>query len=219
MIVHEKHEVFEIEILEKLKNARILDALVFGGGTMLRLCHEMKRFSANLDFWRIKDLPEEKLLLRIQDVLKQSYDITDVQLKHFTILIEIRSTHFPRRLKIEIRREFQDWDFEEKIAYSKFSTKQVSLKGHTLKQALDNKIAALLNRGEIRDAFDIEFILRQGLPMPNLSVSQKEQLKKQLNKFKPRDFKVTLGSVLERDIRDYYIKHQFNFLRQKIEQA
>ena len=53
MNIFEKHEIFEIEVLEKLKNARLLDSLVFGGGTMLRLCHELKRYSVDLDFWRI----------------------------------------------------------------------------------------------------------------------------------------------------------------------
>jgi len=216
MTILEKHEIFEIEILERLKNARILDALVFGGGTMLRLCHEVKRFSADLDFWKIKNILDDTLFSRIQEILARDYDLTDAQIKHFTLLFEIRSSSFPKRLKIEIRRELEQWDFEEKIAYSKFSTKQVILKAHTLKQSLENKIAALLDRGEIRDAFDIEFILRQGVPMPALSESRKMKLIEQLEKFKPIDFKVTLGSVLERDIRKYYIENHFRFLRQKI---
>ena len=33
---------------------------------------------------------------------------------------------------------------------------------------MENKIAALLERGEIRDGFDIEFLLRQGIPLPDL---------------------------------------------------
>lgn len=217
MNILERHEVFEIEVLEKLKNARILDGLVFGGGTMLRLCHEMKRFSVDLDFWKIKDTPDETLFLQIQNLLRQDYDITDAQIKYFTILIEIRSLHFPKRLKIEICRELKGWDFEEKIAYSEFAARQVLVKAHTLKQALANKISALLDRGEIRDASDIEFILRQGVSLPKLSESQKQALLRQLDKFKPRDFKVTLGSVLEKSIRNYYVEQQFRFLRRKIE--
>ena len=100
MTIIEKHEVFEIEVLEKLKNARILDALVFGGGTMLRLCHEMKRFSADLDFWKIKAVSDDAFFRRIQKILAQAYDLTDAQIKHYTLLFELRSSHFPRRLKI-----------------------------------------------------------------------------------------------------------------------
>jgi predicted nucleotidyltransferase component of viral defense system len=66
MNIFEKHENFEIEVLEKLKNARLLDSLVFGGGTMLRLCHELKRYSVDLDFWRIKDTAETILFDKIK---------------------------------------------------------------------------------------------------------------------------------------------------------
>lgn len=213
----ERHEVFEMEVLERLKRAKILDTLIFGGGTMLRLCHEMKRYSADLDFWKIKDLPDETLFKRLQSALVTDYELTDIQMKRFTILLEVRSPHFPKRLKIEVRREFINWDIEEKIAYSQFSTKQVALKAHTLRQTLENKIAALLDRGEIRDAFDIEFILRRGVALPDLSDVQRERLIMQLQKFKPNDFKVTLGSVLEKDIRSYYIQNQFRFLRERLE--
>jgi len=41
-------------------------------------------------------------------------------------------------------------------------------------------------------------------------------LLKRLNGFKPRDFKVSLGAVLETDIRKYYIENRFQYLLQKI---
>jgi len=123
MNVLEKHEIFEIEILEKLKNGKILQGLVFGGGTMLRLCHEMKRFSADLAFWKITEMDNNKLFLGLQNLLSKDYEITDAQIKYYTILVEVRSSHFPKRLKIEIRREPKDCDFEQKIAYSPFSTR------------------------------------------------------------------------------------------------
>jgi predicted nucleotidyltransferase component of viral defense system len=216
MNIFEKHEIFEIETLEKLKNARVLDVLVFGGGTMLRLCHELKRYSADLDFWRIKDMDEKTLFDKIQDVLQKDYDITDAQIKHFTILIEIRSKGFQKRLKIEIRKEIQDWDVQEKIAFSRFSNKQVALKAHTLEQTMINKIAALLERAEVRDGFDIEFLLRQGILMPDIPETDKAKLISRLDSFKPNDFKVKLGSVLESDIRTYYIENQFKYLRRKL---
>jgi len=216
MNIFEKHEIFEIEILEKLKNARLLDSLVFGGGTMLRLCHELKRYSVDLDFWRIKDVPEPILFDQIKEVLQKNYDITDAQKKHFSILFEIRSGYFPKRLKIEIRKEIRAWDFQEKIAFSKFSTKQVVLKAHTLEQTMKNKIAALLERAEIRDGFDIEFLLRQGIPLPDLSNTDKTRMIARLDSFKENDFKVKLGSILESDIRAYYIENRFEYLRQKV---
>ena len=205
MNIFEKHEIFEIEILEKLKNERLMEPLVFGGGSMLRLCHELKRYSVDLDFWRIKSVPVDALFDKFQYFFKQEYDVTDAQIKHFTLLFEIRSAHFPKRLKIEIRKEIQDWDFQEKIAYSKFSTKQVALKAHTLEQTMKNKIAALMERGEIRDGFDIEFLLRQGVLLPELTKSEISKLMNRVDGFKAKDFKVKLGSVVESDIRKYAI--------------
>jgi hypothetical protein len=38
--IFNQHEVFEIEVLDRLNSAKLLDPLVFGGGTMLRLFKE-----------------------------------------------------------------------------------------------------------------------------------------------------------------------------------
>jgi hypothetical protein len=45
MDIFRQHEIFEIEVLDKMNSIRALDPLVFGGGTMLRLCHELNRYS------------------------------------------------------------------------------------------------------------------------------------------------------------------------------
>jgi predicted nucleotidyltransferase component of viral defense system len=215
MNIFEKHEIFEIEVLEKLNNKRLIEPLVFGGGSMLRLCHELKRYSVDLDFWRFKRVPVEALFDKFHNFFEQEYDVTDAQIKHFTLLFEIRSAHSPKRLKIEIRKEIKDWDFQEKIAYSRFSTKQVALKAHTLEQTMKNKLAALMERGEIRDGFDIEFLLRLGILLPELTKNEISKLVQRIDGFKVNDFKVKLGSVVESDMRKYYIENRFSFLKQK----
>ena len=113
----------------------------------------------------------------------------------------------------------QPCDYQEKIAFSRFSTRQVVLKAHTLEQAMKNKVAALLDRAEIRDAFDIEFLLRRGVPLPGLDAAALHRLRAVLDRFTDRDFAVTLGSILESDIRDYYISQKFAFLNEKISMA
>ncbi|APF18181.1 nucleotidyl transferase AbiEii/AbiGii toxin family protein [Caldithrix abyssi] len=211
-----QHEVFEIEALACLKSARLLDALIFGGGTMLRLCHELPRYSVDLDFWKLNAQDDQNLLDRLVRILGKTYEITDAQLKHFTILVEMRSSRFPGRLKIEVRRRLTDWEYEEKIAFSNFSVKQVLLKGHTLRQTMINKVQALMSRGAIRDAFDLEFLLRQGTPLPALDNEQIEQLLKRIEGFTVNDFKVTLGSVIESDLRRYYVQNGFRYLKEKL---
>jgi len=50
-------------------------------------------------------------------------------------------------------------DFQEMIAFSRFSTTQVLLRAHTLEQTMRNKVEAFLDRQEIRDCFDIEYLV------------------------------------------------------------
>ena len=42
-----------------MKSTKLLDPLVFGGGTMLRLCHDLNRYSVDLDFWFLKKISQE----------------------------------------------------------------------------------------------------------------------------------------------------------------
>ena len=216
MDILRQHEIFEIEVLDLMKSARILEPLVFGGGSMLRLCHELNRYSVDLDFCFIRKISQTDYYDKIRKVLEKNYEITDSQMKHFTLLLELRSGLYPKRLKIEIRREMKDCDYQEKIAFSRFSTKQVELKAHTLDQTMINKVRAFLNRREIRDCFDIEFLLRRGVKLPALSDEQQREFQKKLGHFKDRDFKVKLGSILENDLRSYYATNRFSYLEEKL---
>jgi predicted nucleotidyltransferase component of viral defense system len=216
MDILDRHEVFEIEILDRLNSAKLLDPLVFGGGTMLRLCHELNRYSVDLDFWFIKKTAQKAFLGKLIELLGQGYEVTDAQVKRFTLLIEIRTGNYPKRLKIEIRRELKECDYQAKIAFSRFSTKQVLLKAHSLDQTMKNKIEALLSRGEIRDCFDIEFMLRRGTDLPVLSVKQLGELRKRAAGFKDADFKVKLGSIVDINARAYYVQNRFSYLIERL---
>jgi hypothetical protein len=216
MDILRQHEVFEIEVLDKMNSAKVLEPLVFGGGTMLRLCHELDRYSVDLDFWFIKKKSHSTYFERVREAFEKEYEITDSQIKHYTLLFELRSALYPKRLKIEIRRERKECDYQEKIAFSRFSTKQVLLKAHTLNQTMKNKFDAFLDRGEIRDCFDIEFLLRRGVELPALTNRQLNEFQKKLVRFKEKDFKVKLGSILENEIRKYYVEQRFGYLQEKL---
>ena len=216
MDTFKQHEIFEIEVLDRMKSAKLLDLLVFGGGTMLRLCHELPRYSVDLDFWFIKKTPHEAYLDRLRRVFEKDFEITDAQIKHYTLLLEVRTPQYPRRLKIEIRREMKECDFQDKIAFSRYAAKQVMLRAHTLEQTMKNKIAAFLDRGEIRDCFDIEFMLRRGISLPALDAQQATGFQKKLAGLKDKDFKVKLGSILESEVRDYYSANRFSYLQENL---
>jgi len=216
MDIFRQHEKFEIEVLYIMNSAKLLEPLVFGGGSMLRLCHELNRYSVDLDFWFVKKISAQEYYDKILRAIVKDYEITDSQMKHHTLLFELRSALYPKRLKIEIRRKRKDCDYEKKIAFSTFSTKQVILNAHTLGQTMKNKVEAFFDRGEIRDCFDIEFLLRRGVELPNLSDRQSIEFRGKLAGFKDRDFKVKLGSILEYDIRNYYNVNKFRYLEEKL---
>jgi hypothetical protein len=217
MDIFRKNEEFEIEVLDKMNGAKLLEPLVFGGGSMLRLCHELNRYSVGLDFWFVKKIPPRDYYDKIGISLLNDYEITDSQIKHYTLLFELRTALYPKRLKIEIRREKKNCDYEKKIAFSTFSTRQVILNAHTLDQTMKNKIEAFLDRGEIRDCFDIEFLLRRGVELPDLGDRQSIEFRDKILGFKDRDFKVKLGSILEKDIRNYYVLNRFRYLKEKLD--
>lgn len=210
-----RYEIFEIDALERMQSGRFLDGLVFGGGTMLRLCHELNRYSVDLDFWFVKKTDQREYFAALSKFLRAHYEVTDAQAKHFTLLIELRSPSYPMRLKIEIRKASKDCDFEDRIAFSKHSSKQVMVRVHTLEQAMRNKLEAAIERHEIRDFFDIEFLLRRGVKW-QIDKRKAEKLQKLILDFKPRDFKVTLGSMLETDHRQYYVKNGFDLLTARL---
>jgi hypothetical protein len=216
MGIFRQHEAFEIEILDKMNSAKVLEPLVFGGGTMLRLCHELNRYSVDLDFWFIKRTPQKKYFDNLQKAFEKDYEITDAEIKHYTLLFKLRSAEYPKRLKIEIRRELKQCDYQKMIAFSKSSSRQVLVNAHTLEQSMKNKIQAFFDRGEIRDCFDIEFLIRRGVYLPVSSDREVAELRKKIARFKDIDFRVKLGSILEKDIRDYYIENRFSFLEEKL---
>jgi predicted nucleotidyltransferase component of viral defense system len=209
------HEAFEIEALERLKNAGLLKPVVFIGGTMLRLCYELNRYSADLDFWFIKKINQGRYFIKVKECLSKFYEITDGEMKLNTLLWEVRSKNYPKRLKIEARREVRPCDFEERIAFSINSTRQVILRVHTLQEAMDNKTKAALNRKDIRDFFDIEFLLHQGA-MLDVRGRKLAKLRAIAEGFKENDYKVTLGAVLDAETRKYYLKNKFSYLLNKI---
>ena len=206
-----QHETFELEVLDGLKNARFLDSLVFGGGTMLRLCHELPRFSVDLDFWFSKKTDTEAFYKKLLDFLASRYRMTDAKNKHYTLLYEIKDPRFERKLKIEIRKEIVKTGVESKIAYSSGAVKQVLVNVLTLEESAKRKLLAMRARNEIRDFFDFEFLLRRGVLLL-IGKSQKDDLLKKISAFKKTDYSVTLGALLEKELRDHYVRSGFSYL-------
>jgi predicted nucleotidyltransferase component of viral defense system len=208
-------EKFEMETLSVLNQIKVLDKIYFGGGSMLRLCHNMNRYSTDLDFW-IKHLDSySPIYEKIYRAFTDAFTVKDAKEKANTLIFEIGSPMSIRNLVLEIRKDQFGFLWERKIAFSKLSRHQIALKGLRLEQMMKNKISALLSRKLIRDCFDVEFLLFRGVPLQ----VEKEELRdliKIVEGFKERDFKVTLGSLLEEKDRVFCIENRFQFLREEI---
>ena len=211
-----EQERFELEALDRLNSGRFLRSLIFGGGTMLRLCHGLDRFSVDLDFWLVPRQEAQSLFSALQSYLSQHYVIKDAADKFHTLLFELRSPVFPRSLKIEIRKEVKKIQTEQSIAFSPSSTRQVLLRTVSLRDMMSSKIAAFLDRGEIRDAFDMEFLVKKGV-YPDAGPEISVEIVRRLDTLTPRDYSVKLGSLLPAEIRTYYRQRNFVILKAAIQ--
>lgn len=210
-----KQEQLELEVLDRLHTGRFLNNLVLGGGTMLRLCFGLNRFSVDLDFWITKEIDIDKLFKDLKEHLAQLYSIKDAANKFYTLLFEIRSKDYPRSLKIEIRKEIKRIKTEQAIAYSRHSNMQVFLKVVSLKEMMEAKIGAFLERKEIRDLFDMEFLLKKGIDI-DAPTETLEKILKGIDSLTRKDYTVKLGSLIEEEQRRYYINENFKILKSAI---
>lgn len=207
-----KQEEFELEVLDRLNTKRLLNNLIFCGGTMLRLCFGLNRFSVDLDFWLIKGMDYKRLFKDFKTYLEQFYTIRDCINKFHTLLFEIKSKDFPHSLKIEIRKESKKIKTEEAIAYSRYSNLQVILKVVSPEEMMQQKLQAFLARKEIRDAFDLEFLLKKGIPL-DASGKVLSRLNRGLGALTRKDYTVKLCSLLDDAQRRYYLKENFKLLK------
>ncbi len=209
-----QHEQFEMEVLKLLSDRQMLRPLVFGGGTCLRLCFGLNRYSVDLDFW-VCGTVTAGFFTRLKKILEERYQVTDHHEKHFSLLAEIRSPRYPHKLKIEIRKALPpDAGTELNIAFSSFASAQVRLTTFTLPQMFHNKAEAFLERGEIRDAYDLEFMFMKDKAVASLLLAeQRSGILKGLDSFSPKDFNVKLGSLIEAGDRRYYTANGFKALR------
>ncbi len=211
-----EHEKFEMEVLERLYNAKILSKLIFVGGTMLRLCYGLDRYSIDLDFWLKEKKDENEVFNRIRKVIDDNYIAKDVFNKHFTMLFEFKSKDYPRGLKIEIRKEVKKIKPVKAIAYTTNSNIQLIVNVISLEDMMVEKIKAFLNRAEIRDVYDIEFLIRRGVKL-NLDKNKAQKIKDKILNLKTNDYKVKLASLLPADKRGYYNKSNFRILLFELE--
>ena len=210
------HEQFELEILSRMQSGRLLDALVFTGGTMLRLCHGLERYSVDLDFRAPKNgMDWTRYARSLEEHLSRDYRVVDAANKRYSIVVELKSPAYPRSLKIEIRKDVSAVKTEMNIAYSPASTIQVIVKTVALDEMMKMKIEAFLSRKEIRDAYDLEFLIKRGIKL-GADAKTAGRLLTGVEELGKKDFSVKLGALLPADLRKYYLQNGFKILKAEL---
>lgn len=206
-----RHEAIEIATLEGLNSAKVLQDLVFCGGTMLRLCYGLNRYSVDLDFWFLDAGKKGEIFDKIKAALGEKARLKKSENRAGSLYFEFAAKGHPRSLKLEVREPGKRPAHEEKIAYSKHAVSQVLVKAATLDEMMRAKIETFLFRAAIRDAFDIEFLMKKGVKA-EASAKELDGIRGLVEKFKPDDYKTTLGSLLDFSERAYYRTANFRIL-------
>ncbi|HOJ86097.1 MAG TPA: nucleotidyl transferase AbiEii/AbiGii toxin family protein [Elusimicrobiales bacterium] len=116
---------------------------------------------------------------------------------------------------MEIRKEQKEIKSIKTIAYSPNSNIQIILSAISLEDMMIEKINAFLERSEIRDVYDIEFLIKKGIKL-NLDKNMAQKIKNKILNLKINDYKVKLASLLPADKRSYYTKSNFRILLSEI---
>lgn len=191
-------EYWEIVILKELSQSLINTAIIFKGGTALRLSYNSPRFSEDLDF----DLSEKIIFSKFEKVI---YDIDakyseitlkDIAKKYYTFIAQfsIREPNLLKNFSIKIEistRNIRKKDYAEpRILISPVTDIQVLINTAKIESIETEKKQAIKTRKQSRDLFDLWYIAqlqRKIWSAPEHSFSAQD-LKRELNKFLPKNY-------------------------------
>ena len=210
------HETYQMAMLQWLASKRFLGSLAFEGGTMLRLCHELPRFSLDMGFCFFKQQNYETFYNRLSRALSQDHDVVDCRNSNSSILVQMPRQPGMPKFEMEFRKcAAPPGTTEEKIAFSPYFPTQVLVRGITLQQTLLSMTQALIDHGDIAYTFDLEFLLRKGTTL-NLPSEHRTELMGRLKEFNNNDLHDKLGDLLLPEVRDYYKREGFSYLEQAL---
>lgn len=191
-------EHYQVYLLDILFNSSFENQLVFKGGTALRLAYGSARFSEDLDFSLLEEVPFsdfENVILKIEKQIP-NVKISDLHDKHFNlyakVMVNIDYRPIPIGIKIEINK--RSHPFEQRVALIKspFNNLEIIGRVYALESILRDKIRIMdnLERREPRDLFDAWYI-HQKLGM-DFSIKEEykydqKELMDHLNHFLPKN--------------------------------
>lgn len=191
-------ECWEMLLLNELSLSFIGSALIFKGGTALRLAYNSPRFSIDLDFDLAKKITFSDFKKAIEAMVNKypQTKLKDLAKKFNTYLaqITIADPTLPKAFSIKIEistRQIRSSKYAEpKILISPTTPTQILVKVIILEKMAEEKKQALKTRKQPRDLFDLWYLAqlqRTAWLCPKHSISTTE-LNKELKKLLPRNY-------------------------------
>jgi len=201
-------EYWEMMILRELSSQKWSTKLIFKGGTALRLAYQHPRYSDDLDFSISGMIPPSDLFDWGESIARKYHlRISDRWQKYNTLLLEFavrqEPVALPFRMKLEIslRKPFmkrKDWEL--RLLTSPTANFDVLFRVATLDRIFTEKIAALKDRKEPRDLFDVWYLaqkLKREIPTDLPRIDMKI-LRQTLNKYLPTDWRPVIKELAQR---------------------
>ena len=192
-------EEYELLILRSLMESPLGKALVFKGGTALRLAYDSPRFSDDLDFSLISPISEEVFTQVAEAVARAMPQVTlgEVLSKHFTLFAPYKVDEpflpYAFSIKLEISTREQPWqpakDFVIRLLTSPITPVSALAQTATLEKMWKDKESAFSACRQPRDLYDLWFIAQKfRRPFtPDLSGFSRQAMRRDLRKVLPRD--------------------------------
>lgn len=193
-------EHYQMYILDILYRSSFESNLIFKGGTALRLAYNSVRFSADLDFSMLNEIPFkdfEKAIESTEKIIPEA-KIQDLHDKRFTlfakIVFKIDFKPIPIGIKVEVNKDAEEFKERILLLKSPFNSLEVVGRVYTLESILKDKLEMIESglRRDPRDLFDAWFIHqklnREFIIKDEYKYSQKE-LMDELNPLLPNNYK------------------------------
>ena len=191
-------EEFELSLLKSFFESEIGGALIFKGGTALRLAYGSPRFSDDLDF-SAGEVISETAFKTVAEAAGRSLaeaKLVEALAKYFTLFalyrVDVSYIGRPFSIKVEIsaREESRETagESELRLLSSEVTNLTVLARVATLERAFADKTAAFAARRQPRDLFDLWFISQKlGRPFQADSAGLDPRIvRRELRKYLPK---------------------------------
>lgn len=154
----EKHRNIMLNMLVDIyRDFDLGTSLVFKWGTACYFLYWLDRFSTDLDFDLIGEIPEDIILEKMNKIMQKYGDIKSTYNKRYTLFSLLSYGDIDHNIKIEISKRWVKWSYHRENWHS------LSMLVMDESSIFANKLFTLTNRASLanRDLYDIYYFFRK----------------------------------------------------------